>query len=37
MPKSSNSIDLLNIFRDYLILNFAQEKQFDFIMTGKNG
>lgn len=37
LQKGSNSIDLLQIFRDKLVLEFAQEHNFDFVMLGKNG
>lgn len=37
LPLNSNSQDLLQIFRDKLILAFAHEHNFDFVMSAKNG
>ncbi len=35
--KNTNTIDLLTIFRNKLILDFAKQNQFDFVLSGKNG
>lgn len=35
--KGANTADLLETFRDRLILNYAKEHQFDFIVKGLNG
>lgn len=35
--KSANTIDLINIFRDRLILKYAKENHYDFVMKGLNG
>ena len=37
LKKNSNSIDLLNIFRQRLIRQYAIENGFDFVLMGKNG
>ena len=35
--KGANSIDLLNILRDRLLIDFAKKKKYDFILKGFNG
>lgn len=35
--KSANTVDLINIFRDRLIVNYAKENNYDFIVKGLNG
>jgi hypothetical protein len=35
--KNSNTIDLLTLFRNKLILDFAQENKFDYVLLAKNG
>ena len=35
--KSANSADLLSVFRDRLIVNYARKHNFDFIVKGLNG
>lgn len=35
--KNANSIDLVNVFRDRLILDYAEQHGFDFVMKGLNG
>lgn len=35
--KTANSIDLVNIFRDRLILNYARSNNYNFILKGLNG
>lgn len=35
--KNTNTIDLLTIFRNKLILDYAKLNQFDFVLSGKNG
>lgn len=35
--KNTNTIDLLTIFRNKLILDYAKSNQFDFVLSGKNG
>ncbi len=35
--KAANSIDLLQLFRDKLILDYAKANNFDFILKGLNG
>ena len=35
--KSANTIDLVDIFRDRLILRYAKENGYDFVVKGLNG
>jgi hypothetical protein len=35
--KSANSADLLSLFRDRLIVNYAKQNGFNFIVKGLNG
>lgn len=35
--KSANTIDLIDIFRDRLILKYAEENGYDFVVKGING
>lgn len=35
--KSANTADLLSLFRDRLIVNYAREHNFEFIVKGLNG
>mgnify|MGYP001385455754 CR=1 FL=1 len=35
--KNTNTIDLLTMFRNKLILDYAKLNQFDFVLSGKNG
>ena len=35
--KNANTIDLLNILRDRLILKYAQEHNYQFVLKGHNG
>jgi phosphopantetheine adenylyltransferase len=35
--KSANTIDLVEIFRDRLILKYAKENHYDFVVKGLNG
>jgi phosphopantetheine adenylyltransferase len=35
--KTANSADLLAIFRDHLIVNYARKNGFDFVVKGLNG
>jgi hypothetical protein len=35
--KSANSADLLALFRDKLIVDYARKNEFDFIVKGLNG
>lgn len=35
--RNSNTIDLLHLLRHKLILDFAQEHKFDFVLLAKNG
>ena len=35
--KSANTIDLISICRDRLILDFAQKNNYDFVLKGSNG
>lgn len=35
--KASNSADLLELFRDRLIVDYAKKHKFDFIFKGLNG
>ena len=35
--KSANSIDLINILRDRLIIDFANKNNYEFVLKGSNG
>jgi len=35
--KAANSVDLLEIFRDRLIVKYAKDNKFDFVVKGLNG
>ncbi len=35
--KAANSVDLLEMFRDRLMVNYARDNKFDFIVKGLNG
>lgn len=35
--KSANTIDLLNVFRDRLILDYANKNGYQFVLKGLNG
>ena len=35
--KNANTVDLLNIMRDRLIIKYAQENNYHFVLKGHNG